>query len=199
MKITIDEDVCNHYGLTLTEVLCLLLANRTENAIEEIKKLTHNGMLIEKEEDGKPVIKVLQHANYNLMGVLNESDQKLPQKEDIEKLAAKLRELFPAGMKTGNAMWRGNIRDLTLRLQKFFKLYGSQYTFDQIYDATKKYVESFNGNYTYMRTLKYFIMKSEVKFDEEGNRHIEDVSDLANFLENDCVREDNDDWLLELR
>jgi hypothetical protein len=35
-----------------------------------------------------------------------------------------------------------------------------------------------------MRILKYFILKDEVKVGEEG-RYVEQVSELANFLENE--------------
>ena len=36
-----------------------------------------------------------------------------------------------------------------------------------------------------MRILKYFILKDEVKIGEDGNRYVEQVSELANFLENE--------------
>ena len=68
-------------------------------------------------------------------------------------------------------------------MKKFFKLYGS-YTDEQILEAARKYVASFNGNYSYMRVLKYFIWKDEVKIDGEGNRYVDEVSDLANWIEN---------------
>ena len=98
-----------------------------------------------------------------------------------------MRELFPKGMKIGNSAWRGNVRELKLRMQKFFKLYGD-YSDEAILKATKAYVDSFNGNYTYMRILKYFILKSEVKQhqNEMGEivSQVEDVSELANMLDN---------------
>jgi hypothetical protein len=69
-------------------------------------------------------------------------------------------------------------------LKKFFKLYGNKYTDEQITTATQNYVSSFNGRYQYMRVLKYFIWKDEKKVDSEGVGHIEEVSDLAAFIEN---------------
>ena len=53
-------------------------------------------------------------------------------------------------------------------MQKFFKLYGNKYTDEQILKATQDYVSSFNGNYSYMRVLKYFILKDERKSDEKS-------------------------------
>ena len=98
-----------------------------------------------------------------------------------------MRELFPKGMKVGNSAWRGNVRELKLRMQKFFKMYGN-YDDEAILEATKRYVESFNGDYTYMRILKYFILKSELKQHEGENgetvQQVEDVSMLANVLDN---------------
>ena len=35
-----------------------------------------------------------------------------------------------------------------------------------------------------MRVLKYFIWKNEIKMNSEGKRIVEEVSDLANWIEN---------------
>ena len=93
-----------------------------------------------------------------------------------------MKEYFPKGLKVGSAAWRGNDRELTLRMKKFFKLYGNKWSDEQILAATKEYVESFNGDYRFMQILKYFILKSKKIEGEEGN-YIEDVSALASFLE----------------
>ena len=107
--------------------------------------------------------------------------------------------MFPKGIKTGNAAWRGNVREITLRLQKFFKLYGNKWTDEEIIEATQRYIEHFKGDFTYMRILKYFIMKSERKMDEEGNSHIEDISELATWLENgEDIDEEETDWTSKL-
>ena len=124
----------------------------------------------------------------------------MPNKDSCEALGERMRELFPKGIKTGSTAWRSNRRDITLRLQKFFKLYGDRWTSDEIYEATKRYVESFNGDYTYMRALKYFIMKSEKKEYGDGNVRIEDTSELATWLENgEDMTANNDDWVMEMR
>jgi hypothetical protein len=51
-----------------------------------------------------------------------------------------------------------------------------------------------------MRILKYFIWKDEVKTDSEGKRYVDEVSDLANWIEN-AGQEDNlsSDWTSTLR
>lgn len=65
----------------------------------------------------------------------------------------------------------------------FFKMY-DKYDDATIIDATKKYVESFNGSYEYMRLLKYFIWKDEKKLNSDGGYYVEEASDLASFIEN---------------
>ena len=134
-----------------------------------------------------------------------EEDEYVGKKDkEITDLVEKMRELFPAGTKTGTTAWRGNRREVALRLKKFFKLYGSKYSSEEILDATKRYVESFNGDFKFMRVLPYFIMKSPRVTDAEGIVHIEDKSDLATFLENPTAGKGNslqndDDWADNMR
>ena len=106
-------------------------------------------------------------------------------------------EVFPAGKKEGTSQyWKGNLRDNTLRLAKFFKLYGDKYTDEQLIEAAKNYVSSHNGKYQYMRVLKYFIWKDTRKVNSEGEGYIEEVSDLAAFIENAKDEKDlKDDWV----
>lgn len=199
MKITIDESVCKKHNLSLAEVIGLLFVRLTDEPYLSLEKLEQDEKIIKEGIPLQEKYYITNRWDDELSAVIFESDSSLPQVNDISELASKLREIFPKGIKSGSAAWRGNVREITLRLQKFFKLYGSKYTSEQIIDATQKYVDSFNGDYKFMRILKYFIMKSEVKTDENGVGHIEDTSDLANFLENDCVRDDSDEWLIELR
>ena len=107
-------------------------------------------------------------------------------------------KIFPEGRKEGSSQyWRGNRKDITLRLKKFFKLYGNKWKDREILDAARRYIESFNGNYSYMRVLKYFIWKDERKMDENGDMYIDPKSDLATLLENeDTVL--SGDWTSEL-
>ena len=74
-------------------------------------------------------------------------------------------------------------------------MYGNKYSDEQIIHAAKKYVESFNGQYTYMRALKYFIWKDEKKMGSDGRKYIEEVSDLASYIENAGQEDDlKRDW-----
>lgn len=192
MKITIDEAVCKKHNLSFAEVIGLLLVRNTNNAYSLLEKLENEEKIVKVGIPLQEDVLITGRWDDEVSAIILESDNTIPSVESLTELASKLREVFPKGMKVGSSAWRGNIREITLRLQKFFKLYGTQYTLDQIFDATKRYVETFNGDYSRMRILKYFILKHDK---ETG----EDISDLANFLENDCVSDNADDWLVELR
>ena len=191
MKYIIDEKVCKKHNLTITEVLCLLFLKSCDgNYSDVVSKLIKEEKLVEPnilDSDNADCLYLTPHWDDEISSVVLESDNSVPDKDRIENLVNKMRELFPKGMKIGNYAWRGNVRELKLRMQKFFKLYGD-YSDEAILKATKAYVDSFNGNYIYMRILKYFILKSEIKQHQndagEVVSQVEDVSELANILEN---------------
>lgn len=181
MKYCIEENVIQRHHLSINELLGLMLFKNGCNPQQLINKMLERELIVQ-DMFGNYI--VTQHWDDELQKALLESDAEIPKDNDLNYLVGQLREIFPKGIKTGSAAWRGNKREITLRLQKFFKIY-DKYTDEELISATKKYVESFNGNYTYMRILKYFILKDEVKIDEDGNRYVEQVSELANFLENE--------------
>ena len=94
-----------------------------------------------------------------------------------------------------------NTKEIMLKLKKFFKMYGN-YTDDDIVDATKRFIASFNGNYKYLPLIKYFIFKDKLVMGEDEQQHVSSESPLATFLEN---KEDSDvvaasdDWLTSVR
>lgn len=181
MKYCIEENVIQRHHLSINELLGLMLFKNGCNPQQLINRMLERELIVQ-DMFGNYI--VTQHWDDELQKVLLESDAEIPKDNDLNYLVGQLREIFPKGIKTGSAAWRGNKREITLRLQKFFKIY-DKYTDEELISATKKYVESFNGNYTYMRILKYFILKDEVKIGEDGNRYVEQVSELANFLENE--------------
>ena len=91
-------------------------------------------------------------------------------------LATELKNIFPKGRKEGtNFYWADGVALIVKRLKIFIKKYGDIYTEEQIIKAAKKYVESFNGDYRYMKLLKYFIFKEEIE---------SSTSDLLTYIEN---------------
>lgn len=197
MDININEEICKKYGLDISEVLAVLLI-KTCNDIPKLFSI-----LEEKEIVVKDILQgymITQKWDDTVSTILLDSDVKTPSSDRIENLAIQLMEIFPKQKKIGTCHYfRGNKKDIILRLKKFFKLYG-KYTDEQIITAAQKYVESFNGDYSYMRILKYFIWKDEVKINSEGDRYVDEVSDLANWIEN-AGQEENlrNDWATTLR
>lgn len=102
--------------------------------------------------------------------------------EQLRNLADKMRNIFPEGYKYVDARkyaWRDSTAVIVKRLESWFKKYPNTHTDEQIIEATRHYVESFNGNYTLMKVLVYFIMKVE---DRNGDRM--ETSLLKSEIEN---------------
>lgn len=197
MKLTIDEDSCKKVNLSLPEVLMILLVRTEVDISELIKDMKARQILVEEHSLLGSSLLVTQRWNDLCDKALLSGDKEVPKEDRLTKLARELMDIFPEGRKEGTSQyWRGNIRDVTLKLQKFFKLYGNKYSDEQIISATKRYVESYNGQYQYMRVLKYFICKNERKEDSEGIGYIEEVSDLAAYIENESHDKNlKDDWI----
>lgn len=197
MKITIDEDACKKVKLSLPEALMIVLVKTGVNLEELLKQMKEKQVLVEEHTLLGTNLLVTQRWSDLCDRALLSSDKSVPDNERLENLAKALMEVFPAGKKEGTSQyWKGNLRDNTLRLAKFFKLYGDKYTDEQLIEAAKNYVSSHNGKYQYMRVLKYFIWKDTRKVNSEGEGYIEEVSDLAAFIEN-AKDEKNikDDWV----
>lgn len=196
MKYVIDEKIAKDKGLDLPSVLAIMLVK----TCEDIPELFSN--LKEREVLGKDMFSFYVTPRWDdvMADILLTSDEVVPKDDELDILTEELMEIFPSGKKDGTSTyWRGNKKDIKLRLKKFFKLYGNKFTFDQIKEATKRYVNSFNGDYMYMRVLKYFIWKDVKKTDGEGRGFIEEVSDLASYIENEGSDDGNSDWTSTLK
>lgn len=140
----------------------------------------------------------ITHKGINLIEeLIADSNEEMANQENrLETLAEKLREIYPTGKIAGTSYYyKGNKTDISRKLKSFFRRYGSKYTDKQIIEATRKYIESFNGNYTYLKLLKYFIWKDEVKDGE-----VVQTSVLADYIENLNQGDDlGNSWLNEVR
>ena len=107
-----------------------------------------------------------------------------------------MKELYPKGKKEGtNQFWADGVSIIVKRLKIFYKKYGF-YDNDIIIKATENYIKSFNGDYRFMKTLKYFLWSEKVNKAGE----VEPTSDLLTYIENAGeIDELNDDWLNELK
>ena len=178
MNISIDEDVIKERGYTLSEILiCLAIKyHRQKDILDQINDLKFRRNVIYESQNRHHYLR--PQVERDIDEILNSSTG-APKITELEELVIKLQELFPKERmldRNGNPKYsyRGNKRDVAERLQKFFKLYG-QYSFDDVYECTKRYVNRFKFDKSGMRLLPYFIMKTI-----EGQI----VSDLATELEN---------------
>lgn len=119
--------------------------------------------------------------------------------EQLRNLADKMRNIFPEGYKYVDGRkyaWRDSTAVVAKRLESWFKKYPNTHTDEQIVEATKHYVESFNGNYSMMKVLVYFIMKNENR-----NGDTMETSLLKSEIENGGADtgEIDFDWTGELR
>ena len=201
MKITIDEKVCTKYKITPVEVLFALAIRASESPHGELLNMENREILVKD----RGVYKVTQHWSDVLDEILSDSSGSVTKTdEELLELAKQMRELYPQGkMKDRYGRltpyyYRCNNSEVVKKLKKFFTVFGNV-SDDEILDATKRYVASFQGNYTGMRLIKYFILKDDVRPTEDGN-HVEQISDLATFLENKEEDEEvnNDDWTTKL-
>ena len=197
MNISLNEDVIKERGYALSEILiCLAIKyHRQKDILDQINDLKFRRNVIYESQNHHHYLR--PQVERDIDEILNSSTG-APKITELEELVIKLQELFPKERmldRNGNPKYsyRGNKRDVAERLQKFFKLYG-QYSFDDVYKCTKRYVDRFKFDKSGMRLLPYFIMKTI-----EGQI----VSDLATELENmdtedSTIITETKDWTNEL-
>ena len=197
MKIVIDEKICKKHHLSVTEVLVSLGIRSSEDVNETLNELEEKQVLVYKDNN----YMVTQPWSDILDEILCDSCSGEDNEERLIELAKKMRECFPEGKMPGTAYYyRCNVREIVLKLKKFFLQYGN-YSDDKIIDATKRFIEAYNGNYRYLPLIKYFISKNKTVTDEDGTSHIQEVSELASYLENKETetKATSDDWLMSAR
>ena len=200
MKVTIETNAMIKHGTCIGEVLVLLEILNGVNHAQVLDNLVKKGYITAA--TGQKFLTQKTHALTDKAKALLEDvnldslDSDKPKTRDIESLAMKLKEIFPKGKKPGTSQyWTEGVALIVKRLRIFFKKYGENYTDEQILSAAEKYVKSFNGNYSYMRTLKYFIWAEKVNKAGE----VESTSDLLTFIENAGEENQDRDWSAELR
>lgn len=193
--MVIDTEVAKKLGLSYAQVMCMFFAN-SNITTEEKNDLLKRG-IIGSTASPRDYFTTTKGKNYLRQILANSGSLNTPMdNERLTELAKKLKEIYPKGKKEGTSYyWADSVSMIVIRLKLFFKRYGEDFTDEQIINATKNYVEGFNGGYQYMQILKYFIMKDKV-----GNSgHVEPESQLLNYIDNEG-QEDNlkDNWTTEL-
>ena len=193
MKLIIDSDACLNNGTCIGEVL-LLYEYALKISPESMKQslidkvyITSAGNLFDRYTATDKAVKLLDNVL---------ADSSVDDDTKITELATKLKELYPKGKKEGtNQFWADGVSIIVKRLKIFYKKYGF-YDNDTIIKATENYIKSFNGDYRFMKTLKYFLWSEKVNKAGE----VEPTSDLLTYIENAGeIDELSDDWLNELK
>ena len=183
--------------MTAEEFLIALAVRQADDLKKTLDNLLNREVLVFK--DGKYY--VTQHWSEVIDEILCDSSQESDE-ERLKNLAQKMMECYPQGKMPGTAYYyRCNNAEIRKKLKKFFLQYGD-YPDNEIIDATKRFVASYNGVYRYLPLLKYFISKNKSVMDEDGENHVSEVSELASYLENkeeeQVVVTTSDDWMLNV-
>lgn len=181
--IHLNKKAAINSGSSIDEVLFMLIIhnkidlNRARDSLIDKGWITANRDLLQEDE-----WRLTNKGIDMLESIIVDSDDKQESEERLEALAKRLKEVFPKGKKDGtNYYWADGMALIVRRLKLFFKKYGNQFTDEQIINAAEKYVQGFNGDYRFMRLLKYFIFKEKVGAAGE----VEGDSELISYIENE--------------
>lgn len=213
MTICLSKEGCQENNISLAEALLMLAIHNNADLDMAQKELIKKGYITADRDD------LFQQVGWRLTNkgtevidsVIVDSDKKQEPNDRLIQLATRLKEIFPKGKKDGtNYYWADGVALIVRRLKLFFKKYDAslndifneeahimtvkdynKFIDDRIVQAATKYVQGFNGNYQYMRLLKYFIFKEKVGAAGE----VEGDSELISYIEN-AGQEENlrNDW-----
>lgn len=173
MIITIDTDYISKVGLTISEyILLYLLFNENKDSVETsistIESLEKKGF-VKDSSDGI----TLRKKAIDLF----KTDSIPTKKADFEEFVEKYRSLFPAGVKSGGRLVKGDRLGCINKLKSFKNKY-PEYTQNDILEATKVYIDICRRkNYDRMTCADYFIEKDK-------------LSQLASYCEDIKIRGD---------
>ena len=196
--VCLNKKAAQQNGITIDEALLMLVIHNKANLEGAEKALIQKGLITAERNDLFQQVgwRLTNKGTEVLDSVIMDSDKEQEPQDRLTQLATKLKEVFPKGKKDGtNYYWADGVALIVRRLKLFFKKYGNKFTDEQIVQAAEKYVQGFNGNYQYMRLLKYFIFKEKVG----ANGEVEGDSELISYIENAGQEEDlRNDWTSSL-
>lgn len=196
--VCLNKKAAQQNGITIDEALLMLVIHNKADLERAEKALIQEGLITAERNDLFQQVgwRLTNKGTEVLDSVIMDSDKEQEPQDRLIQLATRLKEIFPKGKKDGtNYYWADGVALIVRRLKLFFKKYGNKFTDEQIIQAAEKYVQGFNGNYQYMRLLKYFIFKEKVG----ANGEVEGDSELISYIEN-AGQEENlrNDWTSSL-
>ena len=193
MRYTIDDAILSKYNLTEEEFIALVVSFRDLDIQRGNDNLVAKG-IADKDIYDKTKI-VLSNNTKNMIGsIIVDSDKEtINREEEFLDVAQSLRELYPKGKKPGTTyMWKDSNTIIAQKLKTLVVKFGYKFTKEQAIEATRRYIESFRGDYRYMQLLKYFILKTDRSTGEIR-------SDFMSYIDNENQGEVNSNWLSEIR
>ena len=198
ITVCLNKKAALQNGITIDEALLMLVIHNKANLEIAEKALIQKGLITAERNElfQQTGWRLTNKGNEVLDSVIIDSDKEQEPQDRLIQLATKLKEIFPKGKKDGtNYYWTEGVVLIVRRLKLFFKKYGNKFTDEQIIQAAEKYVQGFNGDYQYMRLLKYFIFKEKIG----ANNEVEGDSELISYIENSGQEEDlRNDWTSSL-
>ena len=197
MKITIDEEQCKKFDLPVGELLYIVSAYLEDPITSDVfKKAINDGFIVANEVDKNNIpikITITSDGINKIESILLDSEfNPSTSGKRFDELAVEMQELFPKGRKEGtNLMWRDSKNIISKRLKALTKKYNVTFTNEQALNATKRYIDSFNGDYRFMQVLKYFISKKNINTGEEN-------SQLLSYIENEGDEILDNNWNTDL-
>lgn len=196
--VCLNKKATQQNGITIDEALLMLVIHNKADLERAERALIQKGLITAERNDLFQQVgwRLTNKGTEVLDSVIMDSDKEQEPQDRLIQLATRLKEIFPKGKKDGtNYYWAEGVALIVRRLKLFFKKYGNKFTDEQIVQAAEKYVQGFNGNYQYMRLLKYFIFKEKVG----ANGEVEGDSELISYIENAGQEEDlKNDWTSSL-
>lgn len=193
MRYTIDDAILSKYNLTEEEFIALVVSFRDLDIQRGNDNLVAKGIADRNIYD-KTKIVLSDNTKNMVSSIIVDSDKEtINREEEFLDVAQSLRELYPKGKKPGTTyMWKDSNTIIAQKLKTLVVKFGYKFTKEQAIEATRRYIESFRGDYRYMQLLKYFILKTDRSTGEIR-------SDFMSYIDNENQGEVNSNWLSEIR
>ena len=192
MNITINEKILDKYSLTLNEFLVLYLCSQEVDIESTIQDLILMG-IVDRDLHNNVSAVVSNNTKELISSIIIDSDKAVVDKdEEFDALAAKMREIYPKGVKPGTTyLWRDSVPIISRKLKTLVSKFHVSFTEEEALAATQKYVDSFNSDRKFMQLLKYFILKT--------NKDTGEIrSDFLAILQNPDAEVTKEDWTSSL-
>lgn len=173
MKFNFDTKIINQRGLSISDVAVLLLISNDGVYTDTAAALELNDLIFQ--QNGRYFI---TYKGRKLLNDVLLSSESINNSRELDRLSRKLISMFPQETKAGTGLfYRCGVKECSMQLRIFFKMFSDDYSYQDIEDATLRYTQYYNnlGDRTLQRTLLNFI----IKVDGEKT-----FSDLATWIEN---------------